>query len=294
MGEVFLAEDTRLGRKVALKLLPEGFTVDVEARRRFAQEARTASALNHPNIVTIYDIGSADGRDFLAMEYIDGQSLRDVLDAGKLEVRRALDLTAQAASALAAAHEAGIVHRDIKPENLVVNRQGQIKILDFGLAKLVERQTAPLLASEMATVAETPQGSGARTGTGVILGTVAYMSPEQARGQTVDHRTDVFSLGLVLYEALTGQRPFSGKSAVETLHAIINEEPVSAAERNPRVPPAALEILGKALAKEPAERYQHAGDFALDLRRDRPRTVALIVRDIVERGAAQPASGRQK
>jgi len=269
MGEVFLAEDTRLGRKVALKLLPEGFTVDVEARRRFAQEARTASALNHPNIVTIYDIGSADGRDFLAMEYIDGQSLRDVLDAGKLEVRRALDLTAQAASALAAAHEAGIVHRDIKPENLVVNRQGQLKILDFGLAKLVERQTAPLLASEMATVAETPQGSGARTGTGVILGTVAYMSPEQARGQTVDHRTDVFSLGLVLYEALTGQRPFSGKSAVETLHAIINEEPVSAAERNPRVPPEALEILGKALAKEPSERYQHAGDFALDLRRAR-------------------------
>jgi Tol biopolymer transport system component len=269
MGEVFLAEDTRLGRKVALKLLPEGFTVDVEARRRFAQEARTASALNHPNIVTIYDIGSADGRDFLAMEYIDGQSLRDVLDAGKLEVRRALDLTAQAASALAAAHEAGIVHRDIKPENLVVNRQGQIKILDFGLAKLVERQTAPLLASELATVADTPPGSGARTGTGVILGTVAYMSPEQARGQPVDHRTDIFSLGLVLYETLTGNRPFSGKSAVETLHAIINEEPVSAAERNPRVPPEALEILGKALAKEPAERYQHAGDFALDLRRAR-------------------------
>ncbi|HEU5250981.1 MAG TPA: protein kinase, partial [Thermoanaerobaculia bacterium] len=270
MGEVFLAQDTRLGRKVALKLLPEGLLSDKEIRRRFAQEARTASALNHPNIVTIYDIGSADGRDFLAMEYVEGQSLRDVLEAGQLDVRRALDLTAQAASALAAAHEAGIVHRDIKPENLIVNRGGQLKILDFGLAKLVERQTAPLLASSLETLAETPQPtSQGRTGTGVILGTVSYMSPEQARGQPVDHRTDIFSLGLVLYEALTGSRPFSGKSAVETLHAIINEEPVSAIERNPRVPLEAVDILGKALAKDPAERYQHAADFALDLRRAR-------------------------
>ncbi|HEX9148907.1 MAG TPA: protein kinase, partial [Thermoanaerobaculia bacterium] len=268
MGEVFLAEDTRLGRKVALKLLPEGLLADREMRRRFAQEARTASALNHPNIVTIYDIGSADGRDFLAMEYVEGQSLRDVLAAGQLDIRRSLDLAAQAASALAAAHETGIVHRDIKPENLIVNRAGQLKILDFGLAKLVERQTAPLLASSLETLAETPQPtSEGRTGTGVILGTVSYMSPEQARGQPVDHRTDVFSLGLVLYEALTGARPFSGKSAVETLHAIINEEPVSAVERNPRVPPQAVDILGKALAKDPAERYQHAADFALDLRR---------------------------
>jgi len=268
MGEVFLAQDTRLGRKVALKLLPEGLLADREMRRRFAQEARTASALNHPNIVTIYDIGSADGRDFLAMEYVEGQSLRDLLEAGQLDIRRSLDLAAQAASALAAAHEAGIVHRDIKPENLIVNRAGQLKILDFGLAKLVERQTAPLLESSLETLGETPQPtSQGRTGTGVILGTVSYMSPEQARGQPVDHRTDVFSLGLVLYEALTGARPFSGKSAVETLHAIINEEPVSAIERNPRVPPHALEILAKALAKDPAERYQHAADFALDLRR---------------------------
>ena len=280
MGEVFLAQDTRLGRKVALKLLPEGVTADVEARRRFAQEAKAASALNHPNIVTIYDIGSADGRDFLAMEYVEGESLRDVLGTGQLDVRRSLDLTAQAASALAAAHEAGIVHRDIKPDNLIVNRAGQLKILDFGLAKLVERQTAPLLQSSLETLAETPQPtSQGRTGTGVILGTVSYMSPEQARGQPVDHRTDVFSLGLVLYEALTSVRPFSGKSAVETLHAIINEEPVSAVERNPRVPLEALEILGKALAKDPSERYQHAADFALDLRR---------AKRAVESGVARP------
>ena len=283
MGEVFLAQDTRLGRKVALKLLPEGLLADREMRRRFAQEARTASALNHPNIVTIYDIGSADGRDFLAMEYVEGQSLRDLLEAGQLDIRRSLDLAAQAASALAAAHEAGIVHRDIKPENLIVNRAGQLKILDFGLAKLVERQTAPLLESSLETLGETPQPtSQGRTGTGVILGTVSYMSPEQARGQPVDHRTDVFSLGLVLYEALTGARPFSGKSAVETLHAIINEEPVSAVERNPRVPPQAVDILGKALAKDPSERYQHAADFALDLRR---------AKRAVESGISRPETG---
>jgi eukaryotic-like serine/threonine-protein kinase len=279
MGEVFLAQDTRLGRKVALKLLPEGLLSDKEIRRRFAQEARTASALNHPNIVTIYDIGSADGRDFLAMEYVEGETLRDVLAAGKLDIRRALDWTAQAASALAAAHEAGIVHRDIKPENLIVNRAGQLKILDFGLAKLVERQTAPLLESGLATVAGTPRPTSHGTATGVILGTVSYMSPEQAQGRAVDHRTDVFSLGLVLYEALTGARPFSGKSVVETLHAIINEEPVSALERNPRVPPEAVDILGKALAKDPAERYQHAADFALDLRR---------ARRVLESGISRP------
>jgi serine/threonine protein kinase len=286
MGEVFLAQDTRLGRKVALKLLPEGLLADKEIRRRFAQEARTASALNHPNIVTIYDIGSADGRDFLAMEYVEGESLRDVLEAGQPDVRRSLELMAQAASALAAAHEAGIVHRDIKPENLIVNRAGQLKVLDFGLAKLVERQTAPLLQSSLETLGETPQPtSQGRTGTGVILGTVSYMSPEQAQGRPVDHRTDIFSLGLVLYEALTGRRPFSGRSAVETLHAIINDEPVPAVDRNPRVPPEALAILEKALAKDPAERYQHAADFAIDLRRAK-----RIAESGVSQARPQPAT----
>src|SRR5512134_2638353 len=236
MGEVFLAEDARLGRKVALKLLPEGLLSDPEVRRRFSQEARAVSALNHPQIVTIYDIGAAQDRDFIAMEYVDGQTLRELLAAGPVEVRRAFDLVSQVAAGLAAAHEAGIVHRDVKPENLMVNRSGQLKIMDFGLAKVVERQTAPLLQSSIATVADTPRAT-AGTGTGVILGTVSYMSPEQAQGRAVDHRTDIFSLGLVLYEALTGVRSFSGKSAVETLHAIINEEPVSAIERNPRVPP---------------------------------------------------------
>jgi len=267
MGEVFLAEDTRLGRRVALKLLPQGLLADPEIRRRFSQEARAVSALNHPQIVTIYDVGSAGDRDFIAMEYVEGQTLREMLTAGPIEVRRAFDLVAQAAAGLSAAHEGGIVHRDVKPENLMVNRNGQLKVMDFGLAKLVERQTAPLLASGLATVGETPRPTSHGTATGVILGTVSYMSPEQAQGRPLDHRTDVFSLGLVLYEALTGSRPFSGKSAVETLHAIINEEPIAASERNPKVPPEAVEILAKALAKDPAERYQHAGDFALDLRR---------------------------
>ena len=287
MGEVFLAEDTTLGRKVALKLLPEGLFSDPEVRRRFSQEARAVSALNHPQIVTIYDIGVAQDRDFIAMEYVDGQTLRELLQAGPIEVRRTLDLVAQAAAGLAAAHEAGIVHRDIKPENLMVNRNGQLKIMDFGLAKVVERQTAPLLQSSIATVGETPRAA-AGTGTGVILGTVSYMSPEQAQGRPLDHRTDLFSLGLVLYEALTGTRPFSGKSAVETLHAIINEEPVPAVERNPRVPPEATEILGKALAKDPAERYQHAGDFALDLRHAR-RVAESGVARTGARAAAVPA-----
>jgi Tol biopolymer transport system component len=289
MGEVFLAEDTRLGRKVALKLLPEGLLSDPEIRRRFSQEARAVSALNHPQIVTIYDVGSADQRDFIAMEYVDGETLRGVLAAGPIEVRRAFDLVAQAAAGLAAAHEAGVVHRDVKPENLMVTRNGQVKIMDFGLAKLVERQIAPLLESGLATAAQTPLPTSHGTATGVILGTVSYMSPEQAQGRPVDHRTDIFSLGLVLYEALTGSRPFSGKSAVETLHAIINEEPLSASQRNPSVPPEATEILGKALAKDPAERYQHAADFALDLRRAKRAVESGISRPAV-RVSAAPAS----
>jgi Tol biopolymer transport system component/predicted Ser/Thr protein kinase len=284
MGEVYLAEDTRLSRKVALKLLPEGLLADPEIRRRFSQEARAISALNHPQIVTIYDVGEAGQRDFIAMEFVDGQTLRELLVAGPLEVRRAFELVAQAATGLAAAHESGIVHRDIKPENLMVTRNGHVKVMDFGLAKLVEKQAAPLLASGLATVSDSAAAkTEVGTGTGVILGTVSYMSPEQAQGRPVDHRTDIFSLGLVLYEALTGVRPFSGKSAVDTLHAIINDEPVPVVQRNPRVPAAAVDVLEKALAKDPVERYQSAADFALDLRRA-PRSPVPIPPAAVAQG----------
>lgn len=267
MGEVYLAEDTRLGRKVALKLLPESLTTDDQSNRRFVQEARAASALNHPNIITIYDIASDGQRDFIAMEYVEGEALRAVVSSGKVEVRRAAELAAQAASGLAAAHEAGIVHRDIKPENLMLTRAGQVKILDFGLAKLVERRRASLASTELTTATYLKPAPAAETEAGTIMGTVAYMSPQQAAGIALDSRTDIFSLGVVFYEMLTGRRPFEGKSAIDILHAIINQEPRPAVEVNPRLPREVMDILSKALAKEVSERYQHAGDFELDLRR---------------------------
>ncbi|MDQ6892587.1 MAG: protein kinase [Acidobacteriota bacterium] len=285
MGEVYRARDTRLGRDVALKLLPAGLLPDPEAQRRFASEARTVSALNQPNIVTIFDV-SLDGSDhFIAMELIQGETLRDLIAPGKIEIRRALELAAQAASGLAAAHEAGVIHRDIKPENLMVNRAGQLKILDFGLAKLDEKKRASFLSSGDLTATGTPSGERAATARGTIVGTVSYMSPEQASGRPLDGRTDIFSLGLVLYELLTGQRAFSGDSVIEVLHAIINDDPRPASEWNPRLPQPMTEILAKATAKDPAERYRHAGDMELDLRR---------VKRAIESGGASGAVAPSK
>ncbi len=266
MGEVYLARDTRLDRKAAIKLLPEALTSNNQTKQRFTQEAKAASALNHPNIVTIYEIASDNGHDFIAMEYVDGETIRDLLERGRIETRKAVELSAQAASGLAAAHEAGIVHRDIKPENLMVTRSSQIKILDFGLAKLVEHR--PTLAnSNLPTVGLPRTNENVVTVPGTILGTVAYMSPEQAEGRSLDRRTDIFSLGVVFYEMVTGKRPFEGKSAVDTLHSIINSEPQPARELNAQLPMEVEDLLAKSLAKDPTERYQHSGDFELDLRR---------------------------
>jgi serine/threonine-protein kinase len=256
MGQVYLAQDTQLDRPVALKLLPANFTADVDRLRRFKQEARATSALNHPNILTIYEIGEADGAHFIATEFIDGMTLRHHLAANTLKMSEALDVASQMTSALAAAHEAGVVHRDIKPENAMLRKDGYVKILDFGLAKLAER--AESVDSEAITLAETDPG--------VVMGTVGYMSPEQARGLTVDARSDIFSMGVVLYEMLTGRPPFAGNSSSSVLVSILEREPPPLARFIPDVPSEMQRIVSRSLAKIRDERYQTVRDMYVDLK----------------------------
>ncbi len=255
MGEVYRATDTRLHRTVAIKVLPHDKVADPERKRRFLQEARAASALNHPNIITLHDISHDGGIDFMVMEYVEGKSLDKLVTPKGLPINEAAGYCSQIASALAAAHAAGIVHRDIKPANVIVTAESQVKVLDFGLAKLMERASGP--------EGETITQESALTETGTVMGTVGYMSPEQATARPLDPRTDIFSLGVVLYELLAGRRPFRGNSQVETLHAIIHDPAPPLAG----VSPWTQDILDKALAKDPKDRYQHAGDVALDLRR---------------------------
>jgi len=257
MGEVFRARDTRLGREVAIKVLPGGVAADPERRARFEQEARSASALNHPNIVTLLDIGDADGQSFMAMELVEGRTLREVLSGGALATRKTLDLAAQIADGLAKAHAAGIVHRDLKPENVMVSKDGFVKILDFGLAKL----TAPFSDSQ----SELQTAAAPDTGAGVVLGTVGYMSPEQASGRPVDFRTDQFALGTILYEMATGKRPFQRATGAETLTAIIREEPEDVARVNPRAPAPLRWIIDRCLEKDPEDRFASTTDLARDL-----------------------------
>src|SRR5262245_19345356 len=213
MGEVYLAEDTKLSRKVALKLLPAEFTKDAGRLRRFEQEARAASALNHPNILTIFEIGESNETHYIATEYIDGQTLREQLNGDRLATTAALDIASQITAALAAAHGAGIIHRDIKPENVMLRRDGIVKVLDFGRAKLVDHRPA-------AVDSQAPTQKKI-TDPGTVMGTVGYMSPEQVRGQETDHRADIFSFGVILYEMLAGKRAFSGESAIEVMNAIL-------------------------------------------------------------------------
>lgn len=272
MGEVYRAEDVELRRQVALKVLPEALVGDPDRLSRFVQEARTASALNHPHLVSIYEIGHAapDGAGrpvhFIAMELVQGDTLRHLLDGRRLDLKKTLEYLGQAAEALAAAHAAGIVHRDLKPENLMIG-DGYAKVLDFGLAKLRMDSALPATAAEGATVTRAPDLSpAAGTSPGVVMGTIGYMSPEQAQGLTVDHRSDIFSFGCILYEAATGGRPFSGSSAVDTLHKIIHAQPLPVMQLAPSAPAELQRIVRKCLAKSPDERYQSMKDLALDLR----------------------------
>jgi len=275
MGEVYRARDTRLGREVALKVLPAEVSRDAERLSRFEREARSASSLNHPNIVTIHDIGRSDSVPYIAMELVEGKSLREIISSGALSAKKLLGIAVQAADGLAKAHGAGIVHRDLKPENLVVSSDGFVKILDFGLAKLVASER-PLdaagrgqaAASEhpMARLNQTAIPTVFGTQPGIVMGTVGYMSPEQAAGREVDFRSDQFSLGAILYEMATGSRPFQKETAVETLSAILREEPAPLSEQTPETPAPLRWIVERCLSKEPEERYASTQDLSRELR----------------------------
>jgi len=264
MGEVYLAQDTKLDRKVALKILPAELAANQDRMRRFVQEAKSAAALNHPNIAHIYEIGEHDGSNFIAMEFIDGQTLREKIHREHTDLRKLLRFLQHAADGLARANAAGIVHRDLKPDNIMITRDGHAKILDFGLAKLVERP--PLSggnSSEVAT-AVMPQHSIP----GAVMGTVGYMSPEQAQGKTkeIDHRSDIFSFGCILFEAATGKKPFEGESVIKSLHMVIYESAPPIADLNPSAPAELQRIVRRCLAKDPDERYQSIKEVAIELK----------------------------
>jgi len=258
MGEVYRARDERLKREVAVKVLPASFSADPERLRRFEQEAQAAGALNHPNILAIHDIGTVEGSPYLVSELLEGETLRERLVAGALAPRKAIDYAVQIAHGLAAAHEKGIVHRDLKPENIFVTRDGRVKILDFGLAKLTRPEEAAPTATSLPT-----QTAG--TEPGVLLGTMGYMSPEQVRGRSADHRSDIFSFGSILYEMLSGKRAFHGDSAADTMSAILTKEPAELSETNRNIPPGLERIVRHCLEKNPEERFQSAHDLAFDL-----------------------------
>ncbi|MBV9209751.1 MAG: serine/threonine protein kinase, partial [Acidobacteria bacterium] len=262
MGAVYKAYDEKLRRVVALKVLPAQFLSQADRRRRFLQEARAASALSHPHILTVYEVGEDSGKPYIAMEYVEGETLRQKIASRTLQLQAVLEIALQLAGGIAKAHEAGIIHRDLKPENLMINRDGYAKILDFGLAKLVQQRERALAAdSEQKTLIrfETTQS-------GVIMGTINYMSPEQLLGQKVDRRCDIFAFGVVLCEMLTGTRPFYGGNQIDTMHAILHEEPRLREAIAAQLPPELGRILTKALDKTPKHRYQTIAELASELR----------------------------
>jgi serine/threonine protein kinase len=258
MGEVYRANDSRLGREVAVKVLPAQFSTDTDRLRRFEQEARAAGMLNHPNILTIYDIGTEDGTVFVVSELLTGETLRERMGGSPLPVRKAVEYALQIANGLSAAHEKGIVHRDLKPENIFLTRDGRAKILDFGLAKLTDREFAVEAQSKLQTVEPL-------TKDGIVLGTVGYMSPEQVRGRTADHRSDIFAFGAILYEMLTGKRAFQRDSAADTMSAILKEDPPDLSTINLNIPPSLERVVRHCLEKNAEERFQSARDLAFDL-----------------------------
>jgi Tol biopolymer transport system component len=281
MGEVYRARDTRLGRDVAVKVLPSSMAKDADRMARFEQEARAAGMLNHPNLLVLHDIGTYEGAPYLVTELLEGETLADMLQEGALPERRAVDYAAQVARGLAAVHEKGVVHRDLKPGNLFITRDGRVKILDFGLAKLHGSANS----DEMETVA---RSLAPVTEAGSVLGTVGYMSPEQVRGEGADHRSDIFSLGIVLYEMLSGQRPFQAATAAETMTAILRHEPTELPTVDPEITPALDRLVHHCLEKTPEQRYQSAGDLAFELEGRSWRTssgMAAVVDD--------PGTGRR-
>src|ERR1044072_4597172 len=262
MGEVYLAQDTSLNRKVALKVLPTDLASNQDRMRRFKQEATAAASLNHPNIAHIYEVGEANGINFIAMEYVDGATLRNKIHNEDEDLSKLLRVMQHVAEGLAKAHDAGIVHRDLKPDNIMITSDGHAKILDFGLAKLIEPQSNPSsISGEEPTILQhsTP---------GLILGTMGYMSPEQAQGKTkdIDNRSDIFSFGCILFEAITGQKAFAGKDHIEVLNKIIRESAPPLAAFNPDAPADLQRIVRRCLAKDPDQRYQNIKDVAIELK----------------------------